>query len=294
MVPNLVKQAREAGVQLFVQDGKLNFTARKGAFSKELREKIAANKQEIVHFLTRVDGAIVGDSSSVRLPRATTRQAVPLSFAQQRLWFVDQLEGGSHQYNIFTALRLKGLLDKQALQWAFDEIIRRHEVLRTVYHSSNSGDGLQDATAPRSLPLYEVNLSMLDEAAQGRRIHELARAEAEKPFDLASDLLLRAGLLEIAPDEHVLLFTMHHIASDGWSISILVQEFAALYTAATEQRPSPLQPLTLQYLDYAQWQRSSLQRDELNRQIDYWKNKLDGVPRLHSLPIDKVRPPQQR
>jgi amino acid adenylation domain-containing protein len=294
MVPNLVKQAREAGVQLFVQDGKLNFTARKGAFPKELREKIAANKQEIVHFLTRVDGAIVGDSSSVRLPRATQRQGVPLSFAQQRLWFVDQLEGGSHQYNIFTALRLEGQLDKQALQWAFDEIIRRHEVLRTVYHSSIGGDGLQDATAPRPLPLYEVNLSTLDKATQDRRIHELARAEAEMPFDLRSDLLLRAGLLEIAAGEHVLLFTMHHIASDGWSISILVQEFAALYTAATEQRPSPLEPLALQYLDYAQWQRSSLQQDELHRQIDYWKNKLDGVPRLHSLPIDKVRPPQQQ
>ena len=294
MVPNLVKEAREAGVQLFVQDGKLNFTVRKGGFSKELRERIVANKQEIVHFLARVDGAAGGESSSVRLERVAQRQSVPLSFSQQRLWFVDQLEGGSHQYNIFTALRLKGIVDRQAMQWAFDEIVRRHESLRTVYHSSIGGDGLQDATAPRALPLYEVDLSTLDEAAQGRRVHELSRAEAEKPFDLTSDLLLRAGLLRIAADEHVLLFTMHHIASDGWSIGILIKEFASLYVAATGQQPSPLAPLPIQYLDYAHWQRNSFQGEELQRQIDYWKNNLDGVPRLHSLPIDKVRPPRQQ
>jgi len=293
MIPNLVKEALEAGVQLYVENGGLKFAVRKGGFPAELREKIVRHKAEIVAFLARVDGA--GEQiQQAPLQQVADRTAISLSFSQQRLWFVDQLEGGSHQYNISAALRLTGVLDTSALQRAFDEIVSRHEVLRTLYRSSEGGDGVQVPQPPRAIQTTYSDVSSLETEEQERRVLELARLDAETPFDLRGDILLRAGLVKLRHDEHVLLFTMHHIASDGWSIGILVNEFSRLYVAFSEGRPSPLAPLTIQYADYAAWQRSMLQGDELNRQIDYWTNRLDGIPRLHSLPIDKQRPAQQQ
>jgi len=291
MIPNLVKEALEAGVQLHVENGGLKFAVRKGGFPAELREKVVRHKQEIVAFLSRLGGA--GQTQQSPLLRVADRTAVPLSFAQQRLWFVDQLEGGSHQYNISAALRLTGHLDTSALQRAFDEIVSRHEVLRTLYRS-DGGEGVQVPQPPRPAQTTYADLSGLVADEQERRTRELAKRDAETPFDLRGDILLRTGLLKLGDDEHVLLFTMHHIASDGWSLGILVNEFTELYVAFSQGKPSPLPPLSIQYADYAAWQRNTLQGEELNRQIDYWTKKLDGIPRLHSLPLDKQRPPQQQ
>jgi len=288
MVSNILKEALAAGVTLYVEDGRLKFTAPKGGFPDELRAKIVQHKAEIVALLSRVEAAPTNDASSSPLQRVENRDALPLSFAQQRLWFVDQLEGGSHQYNISSALRLTGRLDRAALQRAFDEIVRRHEVLRTVYRSDETGQGLQVPRAPRPVTIDHL---ILDDDAQ---VPGLARAEAQRPFDLTADQLLRLRLLQLREEEYVLLFTMHHIASDGVSFGILVREFTALYVAYTQGLESPLPPLEIQYADFASWQRNAVQGEELERQVGYWKEKLAGLPRLHSLPLDKPRPARQQ
>ncbi|HEV7922516.1 MAG TPA: amino acid adenylation domain-containing protein [Thermoanaerobaculia bacterium] len=190
-------------------------------------------------------------------------------------------------------MRLSGALDLSALQRAFDEIVSRHEVLRTLYRN-DGGEGVQVPQPPRAVRTTFTDLSAFEAAEQERQVRELARLDAATPFDLRGDILLRAGLLELAEEEHVLLFTMHHIASDGWSIGILVNEFTRLYVAFSQGRPSPLPALSIQYADYAAWQRNTLAGEELHRQLDYWTRQLDGIPRLHSLPLDKQRPPRQQ
>ncbi|HEY2215983.1 MAG TPA: condensation domain-containing protein, partial [Solirubrobacteraceae bacterium] len=243
--------------------------------------------------LASLGGGNPGEASSAALQPVAERGALPLSFAQQRLWFVDQLEGGSHQYNVASALRLTGRLNVDALRRAFDEIVARHEVLRTVYRSEG-GEGWQTPRAARPVLIERIDLSGLGDDEQNRRVHELARAEAETPFDLTGDQLLRLSLLELREDEAVLLFTMHHIASDGWSIGLLVREMTLLYTAFCRSEESTLSPLSIQYADFAHWQRNALAGAELERQVGWWKEALDGIPRLHSLPLDKPRPPRQQ
>ncbi|RKH34336.1 condensation domain-containing protein, partial [Corallococcus llansteffanensis] len=187
--------------------------------------------------------------------------ALPLSFAQQRLWFIDQLAPGASTYNIPSILRLEGELHLEALRQSLTELVRRHEALRTTF-SETQGQPFQRIASPTDLPLPTVDLSPLGEAAldEARR---LASAEAQRPFDLASGPLVRALLLKLSPTEHVLVFTLHHIVSDGWSRGVLVREVAALYSAFAQGLPSPLPELPLQYADYALWQRSWLHGDVL-------------------------------
>ncbi|HEX9984879.1 MAG TPA: non-ribosomal peptide synthase/polyketide synthase [Thermoanaerobaculia bacterium] len=227
------------------------------------------------------------------IPAADRTGPLPLSFAQQRLWFIDQLEEGSAQYNMPGALRLTGALDRDALQAAFDAIIERHEVLRTRF-STFGDEAIQQIGAAEPLPLQFVDLTQLDAADRETAVQRLAQEEAARPFDLARDLMLRAVLLQLAEEEHVLLFTMHHIASDGWSVDVLIGEFAALYRACVHGEVSPLAPLPIQYADYAAWQRTQLQGEAYERHVDYWRVQLAGVPPVHSLPLDKPRPAQQR
>ncbi|MES2936877.1 MAG: non-ribosomal peptide synthase/polyketide synthase [Pseudomonadota bacterium] len=235
------------------------------------------------------DGALGDVPPLLPLPRDAE---LPLSFAQQRLWFLDRFEPGTSQYNMPAALRLKGTLHLPALQRTFDAIVGRHESLRTRFEVSADGQPVQriDAPAPTLLPL--VDLGALPPAAREAETERLARAEAQAPFDLARGPLLRQTLLRLAPEEHVLLVTMHHIVSDGWSLSVLVREVAALYAAhAQGEEASPLPPLAVQYADYAAWQRQWLQGPVLQRQLDYWRGQLADAPALLALPTDRPRPP---
>ncbi|RKH54315.1 non-ribosomal peptide synthetase, partial [Corallococcus llansteffanensis] len=215
---------------------------------------------------------------------------LPLSFAQQRLWFIDQLVPGSSTYNVPSILRLEGELHLEALRQSLTELVRRHEALRTTF-SETQGQPFQRITPAASLPLPIVELSPLGEAAldEARR---LASAEAQRPFDLASGPLVRALLLKLSPTEHVLVFTLHHIVSDGWSRGVLVREVAALYSAFCDGRPSPLPELPLQYADYALWQRSWLHGDVLEAQLSYWRQRLADASPLE-LPTDFPRPAVQ-
>jgi hypothetical protein len=222
----------------------------------------------------------------VAVPR---EEEMVLSFAQQRLWFIDQLQAGNNAYNMAAAVRLTGELDVTALEQSFSEIIRRHEVLRTSFKMSN-GRPVQVIAEARPVSLDVLDLSHLDEEERESEARRLAAEEARRSFDLSSGPLLRVSLLRLSEEEYGLLFTMHHIISDGWSMGILVKEAATLYEAFSTGKPSPLEELSIQYADYAHWQREWLQGEVLEEQLSYWREQLAGAPPLLKLPTDYQRP----
>ncbi|WP_370451132.1 amino acid adenylation domain-containing protein [Corallococcus sp. CA049B] len=209
---------------------------------------------------------------------------LPLSFAQQRLWFIDQLEPGTALYNIPVAIRLEGDLYVQVLERALSEVVRRHEALRTMFVVGNP-EPKQRTTSDSAFTLAVEDLTS-DTAALQTRVEQ----EVSRPFELAHGPLLRALLLKLGAREHVLVVTMHHIVSDGWSLGVLVREVGALYAAFVQGQPSPLPELPVQYADYAAWQRGWLQGATLQREVDYWKLKLAGAPPVLELPTDRPRP----
>ena len=217
---------------------------------------------------------------------------LPLSFAQQRLWFIDQLDPGNPVYNFPVAVRLKGALDLNALEQSLNEIVRRHEALRTTF-SMVDGHPTQVIAPTLAIALPMVDLSELSEVRREAEVQTLTVAEARRPFDLARGPLLRASVLELADDEHIGLLTMHHIVTDGWSTGILIRELATLYQAFCSNTLPTLPELPIQYADFAHWQREWLQGAVLQKQIDYWKQQLHGAPPLLELPEDHTRPPVQ-
>ncbi|MFL5348129.1 MAG: amino acid adenylation domain-containing protein, partial [Hyalangium sp.] len=217
---------------------------------------------------------------------------LPLSFAQQRLWFLDQLEPNNAAYNMPTAVRLDGALDLAALERSFNELVRRHESLRTTFR--NGPEGATQVIAPAvQQPLPVVELTGLPEGARDAEARRLAIQEAQRPFDLARGPLLRTLLLRLGEHQHVLLVTMHHIVSDGWSMALLIREMGLLYEAFSTGRPSPLPELALQYADYSAWQQGWLQGEALDAQLTYWREHLAGAPQVLELPTDHPRPATQ-
>jgi len=221
------------------------------------------------------------------LARIEPREDLPLSYAQQRLWFLDQLEPGSVAYNAPLGVRLEGALDKDALRWSINQIIRRHEVLRTGF-ASRDGKAVQEIVAELQLQVEEIDLSALAPAVREAEAQRLAQAEVETPFDLAHAPLLRAKLLRLGEQDHVLLVTLHHIVSDGWSMGIIVREFMQLYQARTKGEESPLVQPNIQYADFAAWQRQWLQGELLEEQLGYWRSQLAELEPLN-LPVDHRR-----
>ncbi|HEU4559961.1 MAG TPA: amino acid adenylation domain-containing protein, partial [Longimicrobium sp.] len=218
--------------------------------------------------------------------------ALPLSFAQERLWFIDRLEPGSAIYNLPAALRLTGALDDAALERSLGEIVRRHEALRTTF-SEADGSPVQVIAPFGGFALPVEDLSALSEADRESAVRRRAGEEARRPFDISAGPLFRAALLRLGQEEHVLLLSMHHIVSDGWSMGVVLRELSALYAAYLEGRESPLPALPVQYADYAVWQREQLAGEVLDRQLAYWKENLADAPALLELPTDHPRPPVQ-
>ncbi|HEX8274268.1 MAG TPA: amino acid adenylation domain-containing protein, partial [Longimicrobiaceae bacterium] len=218
--------------------------------------------------------------------------ALPLSFAQERLWLVDQMEPGSAVYNIPMAWRLEGALDEAALEKALGEIIQRHEALRTVF-AEVDGSPVQVIAPFGGFALPVEDLSDLGEADREAALGQRAGEEAARPFDLAAGPLFRAALLRLGGEDHALLLSMHHIVSDGWSMGVFFRELSALYAAYREGAESPLPELGVQYADYAAWQREQLAGETLERQLAYWKERLAGAPELLELPTDHPRPAVQ-
>jgi amino acid adenylation domain-containing protein len=226
------------------------------------------------------------------IPRLPEEQPLRLSFAQQRLWFLAQLEGRTATYNIPVVLRLEGSLDQQALRSSFLALIERHESLRVCFPAINGA-----ATVQRTAvydPLTVVELPALAAAEQQCWLDAWLDEAVHRPFDLESGPLLRLHLLKIGPTEHLLLLNMHHIVSDGWSMGVLIREWSQLYSAAVQQQELRLPELSIQYSDYAAWQKNWLEQGVLTTQLAYWREKLAGMPELLELPIDFPRPAMLR
>jgi acyl carrier protein len=235
-----------------------------------------------------------GASTMGRILPADRSQPLPLSLAQQRLWFLDQLDkAASAAYHMPAALRLAGKLDTSALKTTLDRLVARHESLRTYFVAIDGVPYQQVASSDCGFALSHEDLTGLSAEEREEAVAALAAEEARAAFDLSTGPLIRGRLLKLSDEEHVLLLTQHHIVSDGWSLGILVREVAALYAAFHNGKADPLPPLEIQYADYAQWQRSWLQGEELARQLDFWKDHLAGAPALLNLPLDRPRPAVQ-
>ena len=285
-VIQLLGGLRDRGVKLWAEGEKLRFTAPQGALTPALKAELGERKAEVLAFLRQGQAAA---PAAGPVPRALPEgDPVPLSFAQQRLWFLDQLNPGSAGYNVTRAVRLAGDLRVDVLGRAVGEVIRRHSVLRTTFGTSD-GAPIQVVAPSLVLPLPVVDLRALP---PGDRLAEAGRwvdREGRRPFDLAVGPLLRLDLLRLADAEHLVVSTMHHIVSDGWSTGLLFREMGVLYEAFLAGRPSPLPELPIQYADFALWQREYLDGEVLKGQLDWWRQHFEGAPDSLDLPTDRPR-----
>ena len=257
---------------------------------REQTFNFSAKRSALLEALLEEEG--IDSSADQCIPRRNTSRPCPLSFAQQRLWFLDQLEPGSSTYNISAAFHLCGALNISALEQSIEEIIKRHASLRTTF-SADDGQPFQIIKDDLSFKLTVVDLSILEESGRQSEIHRIAVEEANRPFNLIQGPLFRVTLLKADEGDHVLLLTMHHIISDGWSMGVLFRELSTLYNAFSRGHPCHLPELPIQYTDFAVWQQQWLQGEELENQLDYWKQQLDNIPPALELPADRPRPPIQ-
>ncbi|MFU2510245.1 amino acid adenylation domain-containing protein [Pseudoalteromonas sp. ASV78] len=263
-------------IQLFLQDGKLKVDAAKGALTEEIKLKLQESKSDIITLFEKLN---IFSNKDISLP----------SFAQQRLWVIDQMVGESLQYHIPMTMAFNGGLNIAALEHAFNQIVKRHESLRTVF--VNDGTSVFQVVRryqPLNLPLIDIQNVADKEAELDRLISE----EMQNPFDLSQDLMVRLFVVQDQSERFVLLGSMHHINMDGWSMNIVIQELETYYSAYINNQEDLLPTLELQYADYARWQRNHLKGDVLDSYLNYWKCKLEAVPKLHALPLDHVRPQQ--
>ncbi|HEX3529426.1 MAG TPA: condensation domain-containing protein, partial [Thermoanaerobaculia bacterium] len=236
------------------------------------------------------------EGGSLQIPRrpgAAEGQSAPppLSFAQQRLWFLDRLEPGEPTYNAPASLLIEGYLRPDLLLRVLTDLVARHETLRTTF-AEVDGEPVQVISPVARIHLPLIDLSGLAASARTSEAARLELAEARLPFDLAAGPILRTTLLRLAPAEHILLLTVHHIAFDGWSQGVFMRDLNALYVAHATRTPAALPELPIQYADFAVWQRSWLSGAVLEKQLIYWRDRLAGAPPAIDLPLDRQRPPR--
>ncbi|NCS00739.1 MAG: amino acid adenylation domain-containing protein [Microcystis aeruginosa G13-11] len=275
-------------IKLWLEGEKLRFQAPKGVMTPEIKEEIAAQKTEILDFLKAAK--IPTNTVDLEIIPGSRDQDLPLSFAQQRLWFLQQLSPDSHSYNLLEALRLEGNLNLLALEQSLSELIRRHEILRTTFPMVE-GQPIQRIAPPSPVSLPLEDLQGLSKNEQTEHLQEIAIAFSLKPFNLAKESLVQFKLIKLGSQEYVLLLKMHHIIYDGWSLSIFFDELSQLYAAFVQGLPSPLAKLSIQYADFAVWQRQWLTGEVLERQLNYWQKQLQDAPTILELPTDYPRPP---
>jgi amino acid adenylation domain-containing protein len=273
-------------IKLWVENDRLRCSAPKEALTPDIKAELTARKAEILAFISQANQAL---STSESIQPVSRQGNIPLSFAQQRLWFFSELEPNSSAYNIPTAVRLTGKLNIAALSKSVAEILQRHEVLRTTF-TVVDGEAIQVIGKGEHFTFPVIDLQALAEEQKHQEVLNLASLEAQKPFDLVKAPLIRASLLQLSQTDHVVLLTMHHIVSDGWSTGIFIQELTALYTAFSQGQLSPLPDLPIQYADFAIWQRQWLQGEVLQTQLNYWKQQLGGNLPILELPTDHPRP----
>ncbi|MBV1883197.1 MAG: amino acid adenylation domain-containing protein [Pseudomonadales bacterium] len=284
-------------IRLWLEEGNLRFNAPEGAFTAEVRDEIVARKPEIIAFLSRVTKYV-----DTPIALASRDEPLSLSYSQQRLWLLDQLDPGSAAYSMPVILRLEGELDVNVLQQVLASIVKRHEILRTRFDVVD-GVAVQvidppSANWPLSVTELKLGLELNDSPGAQRQdaLRKLIQEEVAAPFDLLAGPVFRTRLIKLSDsssssssaDEYILLANMHHIVSDGWSMGVLVKEVSSLYAALSAGTSILLPPLPLQYADYAVWQRQWLSGEVLERQLDYWRKQLEGVAVL-ALPTDHLR-----
>ena len=251
--------------------------------------QFSSEKKALLESMLAGNGVAVPSAQTIA--RRTSNEALPLSWAQQRLWFLDQLAPGDPFYNVDSAIRLSFPLDVQALHRAYNEIVRRHEALRTRFVTVE-GEPVQLIEPSLTIPLAAIDLRSLPRSEREAEARRLAGDEARRPFNLSTGPLIRLTLVQLGDADYVLLVTMHHIVSDGWSLHIFSREFRGLYLAFRQGFPSPLPELPIQYADFALWQRRQLSTETLDEQLAFWRSHLDNAPDLR-LPIDSPRPASQ-
>jgi amino acid adenylation domain-containing protein len=273
-------------IRVALDGEKLRLNAPAGALDAVLKQTLAQRKPEILAALR------ARQRSRTPLQPVPRTSVLPISFAQQRLWVFDRMQPGTAHYNIALPLRLRGTLDQRALTRALDALMRRHESLRTCIREE---DGHPRAVIREYSGTAVQFVDLSGVAPDAREAEALRRsvARAQEPFDLSRGPMAGFLLMRLTPDEHRLLICMHHIAADGWSLSVAALEICAVYDAEREGRPSPLPPLPIQYVDYAAWQREQLNSGLLATQLSYWQRELAGAPAVLELPTDRPRPPFQ-
>ena len=286
-VDTFITKLASLKIQLWLDGERLRYKAPPGVITPEIVAELKQNKAAIISFLQDVH--LEADSVVAPIQTVPRTEHLPLSYAQQRLWFLNQLESNSSFYNILNAVRFKGELNIRVLQQALDAIVTQHEIIRTNYQQEN-GNPIQVIAAPQSIELPIIDLRQYEPAEQETQVQKLLQQESQRPFDLASDLMLRGCLLQLAPQEHILLLVMHHIASDGWSMGILWEQLTQLYQAFLDGKPNPLETMSIQYADYAVWQREWLSGEVLDKQLNYWLQQLEGANPVLELPTDRPRP----
>lgn len=290
-ISQLLDQLRRRDIRVFIEGDRLRVNAPKGMIDAQLQSVIAARRAEIIAALTA--GIAVGEDHSGGGIRAVSRHGrLPVSSAQQRLWFLDQMEPGRSNYNIGGAVRLRGLLDIAAMQQAFHALVSRHESLRiriVEQEGSPACELLESARTPvEIIDLMQTPVETRESAAF-RRVEALLR----EPFAMARDPLVRFLVIRSAGDDHILAVCMHHAVSDGWSVMIAFREIFAFYDAHLSGRAVDLPSLPIQYVDYAAWEREQMSSGSLAGHLAYWKQQLHGAPVLLDLPTDRPRPAEQ-
>ncbi len=285
MVEHLIFRLRQRDVLLRLENERLVCDAPQGVMTPDLIDQVRQNKEAIVEFLKRERDPNV---STVSIPKAARGIEIPLSFSQESLWFLEQLTPGTSAYNIPLRIRVATRVDRAILQRSLDEIVRRHEALRTQFRIVR-GSPAQVIGPPCIVPLTFIDLSTESAELRPGRVEHWCVKEATRAFRIDQDLLLRATLLRLHTEEHVLLLTMHHIVADASSVDLILYELFVIYRAFAAEMPSPLRELRIQYADFAVWQRSYVSGEVINRQLTYWKRQMANAPPVLELPIDWPR-----
>ena len=277
-------------VRLWVDGGRLHYDAPEGKLTPNLKSQLRERKSEIIEFLQKTN--LRSNCAIKSIPSTPRDKNIPLSFSQQRLWFLQQLQPDSYFYNEHVALELTGVLNIEALEQSLNQIVQRHEALRTTFEVVDE-QPVQIIAPSLTLPLAVVDLCHLPEAEQKTQVQQLATEQIQHPFDLLKGPLLRIELVRLKEQKHLLLVTMHHIVGDGWSFSVITRELSIQYLAFSTGKPASLPELAIQYADFTLWQRQQLQGEKLESQLSYWKQQLANAPPLLQLPTDRPRPPVQ-
>ncbi|NJR70057.1 MAG: hypothetical protein HC771_16475 [Synechococcales cyanobacterium CRU_2_2] len=278
----------------------LRCNAPEEVLTEALGQQLKARKAEIVEFLSRTPGFQSGIQAGFQagfnpgaIAAAARPERLPLSFAQQRLWFLEQMQQEGAIYNIPLAIRVTGALDIELFRRCLNTIVQRHEALRTNFVMAE-GQPYQVISAQRDVTIEQTDLRALSDTAQTEAVRERSIAAAQTQFDLGRDLLFQVVILRLGAQARVVLFTMHHIISDGWSMEQLLKELLQLYRAFWLGLDSPLPELPIQYADFALWQRQWLQGEVLKQQLNYWQRQLAGDLPILQLPTDFPRAKVQR